>query len=258
MQIQCAQGCLCSGIFGLSIMRLGTGHPHPKIFGNFENQFPKFLARSLFCNATSSCFPGENLWLHLFASLLDSAAMCCGGESPISVTGQAPRASKIGKDAHGEDVHGEDAQVDTQSHLRENSTMQRMLKVLGIATLAIMWIAPAARAQVPEKIPSPPIDPDWTYISPGPAKCVEIGNVYLHKGALGGALSRFQEAVKDDPHYAPAYLGLGKVYERMKEKQKALDAYERYLDELPSAKDAKNAADAQRAVARLKKELWEK
>jgi len=61
--------------------------------------------------------------------------------------------------------------------------------------------------------------------------------------------------LKDDPHYAPAYLGLGKVYERMKEKQKALDAYERYLDELPSAKEASDARDAQRAIARLRKQL---
>jgi regulator of sirC expression with transglutaminase-like and TPR domain len=48
---------------------------------------------------------------------------------------------------------------------------------------------------------------------------------------------------------------LGKVYERMKEKQKALEAYERYLDELPSAKDAADAKDAQRAVTRLQKEV---
>jgi tetratricopeptide (TPR) repeat protein len=133
--------------------------------------------------------------------------------------------------------------------------MQRLPKVLPIAALGIFLIAPAVRAQVPEKIPSYPIDPDWTYTSPGPAKCVEIGNLYLHQGNLKGALSRFQEAVADNPHYAPAYLGLGKVYERMKEKQKALEAYERYLNELPSAKAAADARDAQRAVVRLQKQL---
>jgi tetratricopeptide (TPR) repeat protein len=83
---------------------------------------------------------------------------------------------------------------------------------------------------------------------------VEAGNVYLHRGALKGALSRFQEALKENPHYAPAYLGLGKVYERKKQKQKSLDAYQRYLDELPSAKDAAEAKEAQRAVTRLKKQ----
>lgn len=133
--------------------------------------------------------------------------------------------------------------------------MQRFVKAWPIVALGIVWAAPTLGAQVPEKIPSPPIDPDWTYNSPGPAKCVEIGNVYLHKGNLKGALSRFQEAVADNPHYAPAYLGLGKVYERMKDKPKALESYKRYLDELPYANDAKLAADAQRAVARLQKEV---
>jgi tetratricopeptide (TPR) repeat protein len=84
---------------------------------------------------------------------------------------------------------------------------------------------------------------------------VEVGNYYLRKGELKAALSRFEEALKDNSHYAPAYLGLGKVYERMKQKEKALDAYRRYLDELPSAKDAANARDAQRAIERLQKEI---
>ncbi len=132
--------------------------------------------------------------------------------------------------------------------------MPRVLKILTIAAFAILWIEPALHAQAPEKPPQTSDDDDWNYVSPGPAKCVEAGNVYLHRGALQGALSRFQEALKDNPHYAPAYLGLGKVYERMKQKQKALDAYQHYLDELPSAKDAAEARDAQRAIARVKKQ----
>ena len=132
--------------------------------------------------------------------------------------------------------------------------MSRGIEVASLV-LAVLATGARLRAQVPEKVPSPEIDPDWDYISPGPAKCVDIGNVYLHRGALKGALSRFQEAVKDNPDYAPAYLGLGKVYERMNEKQKALAAYRNYLDKLPSAKDAAEAKDAQRAVARLEKEL---
>ena len=93
----------------------------------------------------------------------------------------------------------------------------RVAKVLLVAALAGFWSASVVRCQVPEKPPQPTNDDDWKYVSPGPAKCVEAGNVYLHRGALAGALSRFQEALKDDPHYAPAYLGLGKVYERMKQ-----------------------------------------
>ncbi|MFZ0961961.1 MAG: tetratricopeptide repeat protein [Terriglobia bacterium] len=130
--------------------------------------------------------------------------------------------------------------------------MRQCLKAAWFVVLIVVVTAPIASAQVPEKPPASQVDDDWTYVSPGPAKCVEIGNVYLRKGKLQGALSRFQEAVKDNPHYAPAYLGLGKVYERLKEKQKALEAYERYLDELPSAQEAAEAKDAQRAIARLR------
>ncbi len=121
--------------------------------------------------------------------------------------------------------------------------------------LGLLLAGPAVRAQVPEKIPLPSGNDDWEYTNPGPAKSVEIGNFYLHKGNLKGALSRFQEAIKTNPHYAPAFLGLGKVYEKMGQKQKALESYERYLDELPSARDADNAKAAQRAIARLQKEV---
>src|ERR1700733_4187337 len=94
-----------------------------------------------------------------------------------------------------------------------------------LVTVIAMLASVPALCQVPEKPPINKIPDDWNYVSPGPAKCVEIANVYLHKGKLKAALSRYQEAVRDDSHYAPAYLGLGKVYERMNEKQKALDAY---------------------------------
>jgi tetratricopeptide (TPR) repeat protein len=133
--------------------------------------------------------------------------------------------------------------------------MPRSLQIAGFV-VGMVVAASAVWAQVPENPPSPSVDDDdWAYTSPGPAKCVEAGNLYLHRGSLKGALSRFQEALRDNPDYAPAYLGLGKVYERMKEKQKALAAYEQYLDKLPSAKDAAEAKEAQRAVARLQKEV---
>jgi tetratricopeptide (TPR) repeat protein len=133
--------------------------------------------------------------------------------------------------------------------------MATCAKLASILMLGVAVAAPMGRAQVQEKLPSPTINHDWTYTSPGPAKCVEIGNVYLHRGNLKGALSRFEEAIQDDEHYAPAYLGLGKVYERMKDKPEALYAYQHYLDELPSAKQADDAKYARRAVERLQKEL---
>lgn len=82
---------------------------------------------------------------------------------------------------------------------------------------------------------------------------MEVGNFYLRRKDYKGALSRFEEAVQTDPNYAPAYLGLGKVYEKTGARQKALDAYQKYLDLLPSDKDAEDAKEVHRAIDRLRK-----
>ncbi|MGH9395857.1 MAG: tetratricopeptide repeat protein [Terriglobia bacterium] len=96
---------------------------------------------------------------------------------------------------------------------------------------------------------------DWTYQPPSPEKSVEIGNFYLHREDDRAALSRFKEAIKTDPDYAPAYLGLGKAYEKLGEHGKALASYEKYLQELPSDRAAARAKDAHKAIARLKREI---
>jgi len=93
------------------------------------------------------------------------------------------------------------------------------------------------------------------YTPPPAWKSVEIANYYLRTKKYKAALSRYEEAIKTDPYYAPAYRGLGKVYEKLGLKQKALDAYHRYLDMLPSAKDAEEAKDVHQAIARLKQAL---
>jgi tetratricopeptide (TPR) repeat protein len=93
------------------------------------------------------------------------------------------------------------------------------------------------------------------YVTPPAWKSVQIGDFYFRRKSYRGALSRYKEAVHTDPGYAPAYLGLGKVYEKMGLKKKALEAYQRYLDELPSEKQADEAKDVHKAIERLKKEL---
>jgi tetratricopeptide (TPR) repeat protein len=90
---------------------------------------------------------------------------------------------------------------------------------------------------------------------PPPRVSVEIGEFYLHKKAYRGALSRFREAVRDDPDYAPGYLGLAQVYEKLGRKREALAAYEEFLDKLPSERDAQRAKGAHKAIKRLKREL---
>jgi tetratricopeptide (TPR) repeat protein len=99
-------------------------------------------------------------------------------------------------------------------------------------------------------------DPFRRYVSPSAQKSVEIGDFYLRRKKFNAALSRFQEALKTDPHYALAYRELGKVYEKMGFWQKSLEAYRKYLDELPSAKDAREAKNIHKAIARLQQEIF--
>jgi tetratricopeptide (TPR) repeat protein len=146
--------------------------------------------------------------------------------------------------------------------------MQRVLSLLIFASLALTTVPLRALAQsgktkpAPTPAPAVEVDPDAAtyssekkYVPPGAMKSVEIGNFYLRRKKYKGALSRFHEAVQEDSSYAPAYLGLGKAYENIGLKQKALEAYKKYLDALPSEKAALEAKDVQRTVARLEQEV---
>jgi tetratricopeptide (TPR) repeat protein len=93
------------------------------------------------------------------------------------------------------------------------------------------------------------------YVPPSARQSVEIGNFYFSRKDYRGALSRYKEAARDDPYYPPAYLGLGKVYEKMGKKREALAAYHKYLNALPSEKQADEATGAHKAIDRLERQL---
>ena len=93
------------------------------------------------------------------------------------------------------------------------------------------------------------------FVPPAASKSVEIANYYFRKKMYNAALSRYQEATQTDSYYAPGYLGLGKTYEKIGLKQKALDAYQKYLDLLPSEKQADEAKHVHEAMARLEHAL---
>lgn len=71
------------------------------------------------------------------------------------------------------------------------------------------------------------------------ASDVKVGLYYLKKGSLKAAAKRFEDATKWNPGLAEAFLYLGEVREKMKDKSGAKEAYEKYLALAP---DAKNAA----------------
>lgn len=131
-----------------------------------------------------------------------------------------------------------------------------MRRVLDAILLTAVTLGCAAGTFPQQSKPAPESEPEAKpYVPPSAAKSAEIGNFYLKKKQYKGALSRFQEAVLTDPHYAPGYLGLGKVYEKIGLNQKALVAYQHYLDALPSEKEADDAKQVHSAMARLEREL---
>lgn len=115
----------------------------------------------------------------------------------------------------------------------------------------LFWSRAPFSATQQDQSEKPEATDPLSYVNQGPAKCIEIGNFYFKRKNYKAAISRFQEAADTDPHYAPAYLGLGKAYQKLGQNQKALESYRKYLDMLPSDKDAENARDVQRAIEEL-------
>jgi tetratricopeptide (TPR) repeat protein len=130
----------------------------------------------------------------------------------------------------------------------------RGLMIVGLfLTLAVA----VTQCQLVAQDQTPPVpEPEEKPYQPPPAwKSVEIGNFYFRRRSYRAALSRYQEAAKIDPSYALACLGMGKVYEKLGLRQKALENYRKYLDLLPSSKEAEEARNVQKAIAQLEEQL---
>ena len=136
--------------------------------------------------------------------------------------------------------------------------MRRALGASLLLSLALAFIARMAPAQEQQqRKQEPAAEPEklQPYVPPSAAKSVEIADFYFRTKKYQAALGRYQEAVTTDPYYANGYLGLGKTYEKLGLKHKALVAYQKYLDLLPSEKQAEEAKSVHRAIERLKKAL---
>lgn len=65
-----------------------------------------------------------------------------------------------------------------------------------------------------------------------------IGIDFFKNKQYQKAIGRFKEAIDVDGKYSPAYRGMGAAYASLRRMDEALDAYERYLELHPNAKDA--------------------
>ena len=122
-------------------------------------------------------------------------------------------------------------------------------------------------AQKPSEVPPPPekptadapvAEPEEEDVSEKPKtydfnpiqaeKEVKVGRYYLHKGSLKAAKGRFYDATQYNPQSPEAFLGLGEVCEKLKDKKGAKAAYQKYLELDPGAK---NAAEIKKRIQKL-------
>jgi tetratricopeptide (TPR) repeat protein len=76
-------------------------------------------------------------------------------------------------------------------------------------------------------------------------KEIKTGNFYSRKGNHRAAALRYEEATKWNPGLAEAYLKLGEAREKYKDMKRAREAYAKYLELAP---DAKNAASIRKKL----------
>jgi tetratricopeptide (TPR) repeat protein len=133
-----------------------------------------------------------------------------------------------------------------------------------------MWVALAcaAVAQAPQEQPQKPpeegqISPDQLPPEEDKAKIekqysfnplqskkeVTVGEFYFKKNDFKAAAGRFREATKWNDGNAEAWLRLGDAEDRMKDPKAAREAWEKYLQLAP---EAKNAGEVRKKLEKLK------
>ena len=77
---------------------------------------------------------------------------------------------------------------------------------------------------------------------------ITAGLFYFKKNNYRAAARRFEEASKWDPGSAEAFLRLGEADEKLRNRDGAREAYTKYLELVP---EAKNAAEVKKKLAKL-------
>ena len=80
-------------------------------------------------------------------------------------------------------------------------------------------------------------------------KELEVGNEYYKKRSYKAAAGRFREATRWNPNLAEAWLRLGEAEEKRRNAKEAKEAYAKYLELQPGAKDA---AEIRKKIAHLR------
>src|SRR4051812_49370518 len=97
---------------------------------------------------------------------------------------------------------------------------------------------PAVEEQAPPEEDESLVPKEYSFNPLQAAKELKVGNYYFKKGNFRAAAQRFQEATKWDGTNAEAFLRLGETREKLRDNKSAAEAYAKYLEIAPDAKDA--------------------
>jgi tetratricopeptide (TPR) repeat protein len=109
--------------------------------------------------------------------------------------------------------------------------------------------APGAKEEIPPEEDKDLTTTEYSFNPLQSTKDVNVGNGYLKKGSLRAAEMRYASATKWNDGNAEAWLKLAEVAERLKDKDRAKEAYQKYLE---LASDAKNVAEIKKKLQKMK------
>src|SRR2546422_679095 len=122
---------------------------------------------------------------------------------------------------------------------------RRWILLLAFAMAAAAQQAPGKKESKPQPQEQAPPEEDESLVpkeySFNPlqaAKEMKVGNYYFKQHKYRAAAQRFQEATKWDANLAEAYLRMGEAREKQHDLKGAAEAYAKYLEVAPDAKDA--------------------
>ncbi len=135
--------------------------------------------------------------------------------------------------------------------------IQSYVEMLRRTTFLLAFLAfslPAVGQQMsPASGPPPPPPPEQPSVPPpSPAdappvpvfdpynaqKSIQVGKFYMDKGDYDAAINRFQDATQYQPKLALPWELLGEAWEKEHNKEKAIAAYQKYLELLPHGGDS--------------------
>jgi len=113
-----------------------------------------------------------------------------------------------------------------------------------LCTLALLLACSLSAQQQAPKPQEPPEEDEtlapkeYAFNPLQASKEVKVGEYYFKKKNYKAAAGRFREATKWNPGMAEAYLRLGESEEKLNDQAAAKQAYAKYIELSPDAKDA--------------------